>query len=142
MGKNQKSIAELELSGAARRNPGRIRARLQEIEESVATAGPLGPAPSFLSPEEVTAWDELAALPPVTADHAHLVELASGLIAKERSGKLNRGELSTLLASLRALCLTPADRAKIGKKQSEKKPENAFQRIARQVREQQTRPVN
>jgi hypothetical protein len=142
MGRSPKSLAELELSGTMRRNPGRIRARLQEIEESASTAGPLGPAPSFLSPKEVTAWNELAALPPVTCNHAHIVELASGLIAKKRNGRLNRGELSTLLACLRALCLTPADRAKIGKKQLQKKPENPFQRIARQVRQQQTRRIN
>jgi hypothetical protein len=139
MGRPRKSLAELQLSGTVRHNPGRIRARLQEIEES---AGPLGAPPAFLTGEEAEAWRELAALPPVTRDHAHIVELASGLIAKKRNGKLNRGELSTLLACLRALCLTPADRAKIGKKQLEKKPENPFQRIARQVRQQQTRRVH
>jgi len=106
---------------------------LQEIEDLAATAGPLGDPPAFLIPEHAAVWRELQLFPQVTADHAHIVELASALIAKKRSGKLNRGELSTLLACLRALCLTPADRAKIGKRQTEKKPENPFQRIARET---------
>jgi hypothetical protein len=98
-----------EITGAARRNPGRFAGR------STPWTGPLGDAPAWLSPAQVAAWEVLRTeLPWLQTSDRILVGIASIILARVMAGE-DVG--ATLLNQLR-LCMTqmgatPADRSRV-----------------------------
>lgn len=102
----------LKLRGVESRNPGRLKAREGEPQET----RPLGDPPDSLTDAERVVWGELAenAVPGVLgkADR-HSMELLSRLMAKFRAGDLSGGERGHLIALLRHLGFTPGDRSRI-----------------------------
>lgn len=117
MGRPRKPTAELELTGAFKKNP--QRSRPNEPKPS----GPLGNPPARLSAGEKKAWFELAEIipPNVLANSDRwAVEIACRIMARiwedGIGGKhgVSVGELAQLNQLVGRMGMTPADRSKVG----------------------------
>lgn len=92
-------------SGTYAKNPSRYAARK---EHNVAE--PLGDAPGWLSQRAREAWlDFELRLPWLNFSHRGIVEIASILVAKLRSGELGVPGMQLLRVTLGQLGATPAD---------------------------------
>ena len=114
MAVRRKSLQQLEMSGAMKKNPQRFRApnHTQTSMEGV------GKPPRWLKPEVKRAWKDLvAAIPPGTACISDRIalELASTMLAKHRQGLWGKASEVTCLTGLLAkFGLTPIDRERLG----------------------------
>ena len=128
----------LELSGQLRHNKKRYAGRLNEPQAS----GPLGDPPERLSADEKAAWLELEQIAPagvLTKADRWLVEICAGIMASLRRGGIGRegvtnGEVSLLMAGLRSMGLTPADRSRVSVPK-EAEEDNPFTELAARSRD-------
>ena len=118
MPKRRKTLEELRLSGATRRNPGRYASRA----DGPQYGGPLGDPPSRLNDAQKSAWREIAALAPdgvLWRSDRFIVEVACRLMANVRTHGIGgekgakAGEVSLLMKCLSSMGLSPADRGKV-----------------------------
>jgi len=102
----------LEARGTFRKNPARKREGEPEVKD------PLGAPPEILSPEEVSAWMEVADMTPMgvltRADRLE-VEFAARLVVKIRANfdKVNITALRHLHTVLGKFGMNPSDRSKL-----------------------------
>lgn len=134
MGRSRKPTEMHALSGAFKKNPARARARGNEPRPT----SPLGSPPEQLSAEEKAVWLELADIAPakvLTGADRWLVEVCCRIMARLREDGIGGrdgvsvGELSQLMAGLRTMGLTPADRSKISVPQDAEEA-NPFSELA------------
>ena len=132
----------MELNGAFKKDPQRRVAR----EHEPRPTSPLGEPPEALEPGERAMWTELSQIAPdkvLTGADRWLVEICCRIMAKLREDGMGGrhgvsvGELSQLMAGLRTMGLTPADRSKISVPADEKAA-NPFAEIAQETKP--TRP--
>ncbi len=118
MARPRKSIDQLKLNGAFRKDPQRLMARLGAPQAS----GELGEPPEYLKPLEKQIWFELRGQIPegvAGASDRHAIEMMCRYLAMVRkygiTGKkgLPRGEQSLLLQYLGKYGLTAADRQRL-----------------------------
>ncbi len=135
MGRPRKSIKELELNGAFKKDPQRLRKRL----ETPKPAAGIGEPPDFLKPAQKAAWLEVVSIcaPGLlkSSDRFALVDL-SRLWAQyvkhgeNTSGGMNHGVNSRQMSRLNKLLtqfgMTPLDRGKIHVPQDTKKANDPY----------------
>ncbi|MCU1248691.1 MAG: terminase small subunit [Edaphobacter sp.] len=108
---HRKSLQELELSGATKKNPSRYVTR-----RNAPSTGDLGKPHRSLNKEETRIWHEIAKSSPAGILQARdrlSVELACRLLAKARSGMAKAAEFSILTSLLAKLGLNPVDGQRI-----------------------------
>jgi hypothetical protein len=107
MGRTRTPTAVLELRGAFKRNPDRLRAR--KNEPLVTTALP-EPPPILPKPVKAT-WQEMKRYGYwLTSADRFLVEIASTFVARYRAEELKSGDVSLLIGLLGKLGFSPRER--------------------------------
>lgn len=107
MARPRTPTAILELRGAFKRNPNRLKARKNEP----LVTNPLPGPPENLSTAEVTAWSEMKTVGLwLTSADQFLVRIAATLIARFRHNELTHGHVSVLIGLLGKLGFSPKER--------------------------------
>jgi hypothetical protein len=107
MARPRKPTAMLELSGAFKRNPSRLRDR--KYEPIVSTALPEPPA--RLSPPATTMWRDIRTHGYwLTSADKFLVEIAATLMARYRLDDLKSRDVSQLIGLLGKIGFSPKER--------------------------------
>lgn len=144
MARPRKPIDELKLSGAFKKDPQRLTARLNAPQAS----GELGDPPEYLKPLEKSIWKELSErIPEGVAGESDrfAVEMMCRYLAVVRkhgiAGKrgLPRGEQSLLLQYMGKYGLTAADRQRLTIVKKPDEDDNFFAQLERERREQEER---
>lgn len=129
MGRPRQPTAKLELNGAFKKDPQRLRERGTEPVPS----GELGDPPAYFDEKQKASWHELAADAPkgvLTNADRWVTEIASVLMARFRSPEgLKAGEFAQLTAVLAKLGMSPADRSRVGVAKGKEK-KSTFAKIA------------
>jgi hypothetical protein len=108
MGRTRTPTAVLELRGAFKRNPDRLRAR--QHEPLVTTALP-APPPSLPKPVK-QAWLEMQLRGFwLRSPDKYLVEIAATLMARYRFSEIKSGDVSQLIGLLAKIGCSPKDRS-------------------------------
>jgi len=130
MARPRKPTKILQLSGAGKRNPGRLAARGEEPEPDPG----LGDPPEFFDEADRARWAELQVIVPagvLTRMDRPAAELLCRLWSKSRRNELKPAQ-ETLLASLFGkFGLTPSERSKVSGGPKDRKPTgNPFRHLA------------
>ena len=112
MPRHAQPVEIAQLKGATHKHPERYKTEVPKNEN------PIGGAPSFFSPDEIIAWDQLIehSLPGVlTAADRFMVELGAKLLAESRreGEDFTGAKVAQLVSILGRLGLSPADRQKV-----------------------------
>jgi hypothetical protein len=109
----RKSIAELKLSGTYQTHKARYEHRLNPVSTVLS---PIGAAPRHLATLERAVWAEVVKNAPeglLGRPDRIVLEVASRLIVKLRTGEYRPSDVGALLNVLTKLGLTPAARRKL-----------------------------
>jgi hypothetical protein len=107
MARPRTPTAVLELRGAFRRNPNRLKDR--KYEPLVTT--PLPEPPKYLAMAATAAWLEMKSRGYwLTSADRFLVEIAASLMARYRVNELKSGDVSLLIGLLSKLGFSPKER--------------------------------
>jgi hypothetical protein len=110
MARPRKPTAMLELLGAFKRNPNRLKAR--KNEPLVAT--PLPEPPKYLTTAATAAWLEMKDWGYwLTSADRFLVEIAATLVARYRIDELKSGDVSLLIGLLGKIGFSPNERGRM-----------------------------
>lgn len=109
MARNRTPAARALVEGRHLQHPERHKSR------QVLSLPPLGAPPNWLKPPQVVAWDSLTAeLPWLDRSHRALVEIATVVMARLRSGEeVGVNSLNLLRLCLSQMGATPVDAGKV-----------------------------